>query len=569
MKPPFLMCSLALAGAVCLGQSVPFTDVFSELPLPGPFVRADVIGANLVVQTDHQIACYAGKGDGTFAASVVSDLVAPGPLVFISAYVASLRLLAIGNQRYKMNTDCTFTWYDALPLDASAIGDFDKGSLWELVGTIPGTNRIRILAGNRSGNYQIEETSLTGLSPKAADLNKDGWSDLVVAQETGGSWVWLADQKGGFIKAQTLVGREWTNLRESVDVNGDGLTDLLFEGGGLALGLGNGSFTLQSAGTCPDDLDKPCDAGGALADFNNDGTLDSIVAPYNAATTTYETVLRIGGMSGLGGPQRLQIPAGVPNGLIARDWNGDGAPDLAVVGDKSIRIYMNMIETRVISSAIIPWSDRIRSVAPGSLATVFGVNYTTQTAAAGSLQALPDQLGGIQVLISDAAGRQFLAKLLYAAPQQINFRVPEEIAIGWSKVELVNATAIRTIGWMEVKETAPSLFYVVTGEKVNPDGTTSPADFSFGVRWPMPAIVTLYGTGFRGATANNTTVLYAYDELPALSVGPHPTLPGVDVITVRVGPESLPFDGDYYGDWLGVKTQGIIVIGFYANFMTP
>ena len=78
-----------------------------------------------------------------------------------------------------------------------------------------------------------------------------------------------------------------------------------------------------------------------------------------------------------------------------------------------------------IQSAAAPSS----AIAPGSLASLYGQNLAAATAQAGSLP-LPISLGGVTLAVTDSAGVQRNAPLLYVSPSQINFLVPDNVASG-------------------------------------------------------------------------------------------------------------------------------------------
>ena len=558
-------------------QLVPFTGVFSEIPLPARYVGAaagnwdrDSSLDLLVVTEDRRLLCYSGRRDGTFAAPVATNVAEALPPVQLRSSVPA-PLVAVGNEVFMGNSQCGFSLRATLSIRVSGSGSFGGGFSTDVVGSVPGTNTIQTVSGSNGGPYGTVRTlSVTGDSPKAVHVNGDSYMNLVVPLSPVGSQVWLADTKGGFTKGQTLSGSEWSNFRGAADLNGDGRMDLLFEQGSVALGLGNGNFALSTIPSCrTGGYSGPCDAGAVIADFNLDGRNDIIVAPYDPASGGFEAVFRLGTISESDlNPEKLRIPATVPDGLIAGDWNGDTAIDLAVASATSIRIYMNMIETRVISSAQTPWGP-VRRVSRGSLASVYGVNYTTTIATAANPQDLPQILGGVQLRLTDESAKQIFAPLLCVAPQQINFVVPDSIGLGWSKVELVATGTTRTIGWMEVVPLAPSLFYLVTEERTNADGSTSSVPLNLdaaNTQWSTPIVVAFYGTGFQGATVDNTRVNVGFSSLQPLRVTSYPGLPGVQVIVAQVQPGDVDYDDDAYGSGVSITTQGITSNGMYTGF---
>jgi len=72
------------------------------------------------------------------------------------------------------------------------------------------------------------------------------------------------------------------------------------------------------------------------------------------------------------------------------------------------------------------------TIAPNSIATIYGVNLTDITASATGLP-LPTQLAGISVVVDNLS----YAQLLYASPSQINFVVPGGAQPGMDTVRVV------------------------------------------------------------------------------------------------------------------------------------
>src|SRR5204863_4895941 len=63
------------------------------------------------------------------------------------------------------------------------------------------------------------------------------------------------------------------------------------------------------------------------------------------------------------------------------------------------------------------------------IAALFGSGMAGNTAAA-TTQPLPTTLGGVQVLVRDAAGTERNAPLFFASPTQINFQIPQGTSTG-------------------------------------------------------------------------------------------------------------------------------------------
>jgi uncharacterized protein (TIGR03437 family) len=94
-------------------------------------------------------------------------------------------------------------------------------------------------------------------------------------------------------------------------------------------------------------------------------------------------------------------------------------------------------------------------IAPGSLATAFGANLSSQTAEATLDQsgALPTSLGGVSLQVAGES-----AELLYVSPTQINFVVPDDAPVGNDTVQ-INSPAGNASATVSVQNVAPGIFF--------------------------------------------------------------------------------------------------------------
>jgi uncharacterized protein (TIGR03437 family) len=202
-----------------------------------------------------------------------------------------------------------------------------------------------------------------------------------------------------------------------------------------------------------------------------------------------------------------------------------------------------------IQSAAAPSS----AIAPGSLASLYGQNLAAAIAQAGLLP-LPILLGGVTLAVTDSAGVQRNAPLLYVSPSQINFLVPDNLAPGMATFAVGGDTVAQSFT-ATVQPVAPALFSMSgTGSGVaaalavavqagNSQLQSPVAVFQCGstgcVSVPIdlgvdrPVYVSFYGTGIRNRTSlANVTLTINGVSAPVLYAGPAPDYSGLDQVNV-------------------------------------
>ena len=237
----------------------------------------------------------------------------------------------------------------------------------------------------------------------------------------------------------------------------------------------------------------------------------------------------------------------------AADFDGDGRPDLATANLVSNTVSLLLSGdagdsrlTRAVSAA-----SGTAVVAPGSLATLYVSTAVSVPAKAGP-PPWPTSLGGISLEIRDSGGTSRLAPLLYVSGNQINFLVPDGVALGEATLAIASDTGPTQAGMMQVGAVAPGLFlatdYSLTPVaflvRVEPDGSRSSQPLfecsgpnscaPVGVG-PPPAgsrsYLVFYGTGFRNATSVNVKCMIPYYEFPIEYAGPSGEA-GLDLISI-------------------------------------
>ncbi|HKI18895.1 MAG TPA: VCBS repeat-containing protein, partial [Isosphaeraceae bacterium] len=271
-----------------------------------------------------------------------------------------------------------------------AVGTFTAGGLPSLVALDPGSNTFGLLSGlggGRLSNPTYVPTPAAGLVVRAIDFNGDGLTGLAVLTPDG-LFIYRGNGQGGFLPPTELdVGFEPNGLTVA-DLTGNGKADLLVSNplGDVLVLIGNGDGTFQPVqnldqqvslavyapnGNTPAAFifaDQLTDqlivqtVGGVttvlgnastglispgaveLADLNNDGILDLIVA--NSGSNNVLVYPGLG--NGAFGPA-LNDGHGFftgtnPAGITVADVNGDGRPDLIIAneGSNDVSILINV-----------------------------------------------------------------------------------------------------------------------------------------------------------------------------------------------------------------------------------
>lgn len=202
---------------------------------------------------------------------------------------------------------------------------------------------------------------------------------------------------------------------------------------------------------------------------------------------------------------------GLPDGRYRVYYGGDSGKTLSATGSRTANPGVG-------SGVAVSAADPRRSVlAPGSIASLYGEQMTTQTAGTNV------EVNGLQ------------AAVFYASATQINFAIPEGVAGTAAHIVVTAPEGRQTAGLAPVREVSPALFTLANsgaGEAAALDAVDfSPGPFhvASGARY-----VSLFGTGIR--RARRVTVTLGGLPVEVLYAGPQQQHEGLDQINIRIPP---------------------------------
>lgn len=205
-------------------------------------------------------------------------------------------------------------------------------------------------------------------------------------------------------------------------------------------------------------------------------------------------------------------------------------------------------------------------VAPGSIASVFGLELATGVEASTAIP-LATVLAGSRVSTYDGKSGGFEAPLFFVSPTQINFYVPERLQPADGSILVSNVNGMGSLGPMKIERVAPALFAanangqgvpaaVVLRIKTNgaqsyePIAVFDSAQNKF-VAQPIDLgpesdqlFLILFGTGIRNRTAlSNVVSTVGGVSVPVSFAGAQNDFVGVDQINISL-PRSLAKRGE-------------------------
>jgi Bacterial Ig-like domain (group 3)/FG-GAP-like repeat len=260
---------------------------------------------DLILNTDAGISVLLGRGNGTFQAPIFSS--APPPL---SAFPAAIAFMSAA--------------------------DFNRDGKVDLAVT-NGYNSVSIMLGNGSGTFTVagnySTSNVQNLNAIAiADYNRDGFQDVALPN----GQIFLGNGNGTLQAPSIFPTSPNATVVAAVDVNGDGIPDLLTSSSGFLCGDGDFGTTGVSLGN-GDGTFQPVtvyDSGGctypvfmAIGDLNNDVAPDIVVLNADLSGTALSVLINKG---------KGKFPAAILNisggsgGVAVNDFNHDGNADVVL-----------------------------------------------------------------------------------------------------------------------------------------------------------------------------------------------------------------------------------------------
>lgn len=306
------------------------------------------------------ILIFLGKGDGTFQSPLSITPVS----VFTSVVVADVNndgnpdLVTVDGGAlvvYLGKGDGTFTrlapnFTQSVQVVADVNGDGKPDILWFNNGT-----NVNVALGNGDGTFQSPPlvSAMPGSVFAVADFNNDGKLDLGVLAPTCCTYtvgVQFGNGDGTFqtIGPQTSIppgtpippGGPLPGMAAG-DINGDGNVDVAYALTGPIIGMliGNGDGTFSYGNSYA--LGNYSGPNGiAMADLNRDGKLDIVEGQLPGLN---DSILLGNGDGTFAAAPALPVsPLGLAGyGTVTADFNGDGKPDVAMLGPNGISIFLD------------------------------------------------------------------------------------------------------------------------------------------------------------------------------------------------------------------------------------
>jgi hypothetical protein len=200
-----------------------------------------------------------------------------------------------------------------------------------------------------------------------ADVNHDGRSDLLIVDPTGQGRIYLQQANHSFgpsvlVGPVSNVADQAEKFLQAVDLNGDGRLDVVGgerDGFWVARQTATGSFARATHYSSTPDSDGYRWSTGGLAagDVNGDGRADVVQTTGGNVPNSALDVFEQNAVGGLGSALRLPS-ADIPAATVVTDLNNDGRTDVIVAHAdwNEIGIYTQQTNGTLSSEELVPVS---------------------------------------------------------------------------------------------------------------------------------------------------------------------------------------------------------------------
>ena len=221
-------------------------------------------------------------------------------------------------------------------------GDFDGDGAGDLVVPNSLDDTVSIFMGDGRGGFRAKRplpVAEAPMVPAVADFNEDGRQDVAVSAGENVT-ILISAGSGKFTQSTIHLGVTRARSVAAADLNLDGHVDLALPSSGfikvvVLFGTGDGAFARQPDLPFPNDNGIPI--GINAGDFNGDGAPDLVV------TDRYFTDVVIYLNNGDGtfeAGRRIDLVVGTLNNIVVGDFNEDGRLDMATEGEA----YRNQVQ---------------------------------------------------------------------------------------------------------------------------------------------------------------------------------------------------------------------------------